>query len=148
MPSGWASGSPAASSSWAASSAQPVSATLDASCELSTALADSSREHRWTQLDFTPLRRHRVGAELVSIAARAGAPVTPKSFHPVMRGMLMTGDRPLDSSAGVSGGHGFSSEVSDRSMWLLAANVPAQYRGPVLEAYDREWAVTLERARE
>lgn len=78
-----------------------------------------------------------------SIAALAGASVTPKPFHPVIRGMLLTGDNPLYFSADVTGGHGSSSDVSDRPMWSPAQKVPAKYLAPVLEAYDREGAVTL-----
>jgi sulfide:quinone oxidoreductase len=79
-----------------------------------------------------------------SIAALAGARVTPEPFHPVMRGMLSTGDKPLYFSADVTAQPGFSSVLGDRPMWPHSANVPAKYLVPVLEAYDRGVAVKLE----
>jgi len=90
------------------------------------------------------LGANQADAAAESIAALAGASVTPKPFHLVVRGTLFTGDEPLYFSAGVTGGQGFSSEVSERPMWSPAAELPAKYLAPVLEAYDREGAVTLE----
>jgi sulfide:quinone oxidoreductase len=90
------------------------------------------------------LASQQADAAAESIAALAGAPVTPKPFHPVVRGVLLTGEEPLYFTADVTGGHGFSSDVSERPMWSPAAKVPATYLAPVLEAYDREEAVALE----
>ena len=73
-----------------------------------------------------------------SIAARAGASVTPKPFHPVIHGMLLTDDKPLYLSARITGGHGFSSEVSDSPTWSPTAKIAARYLAPVLAGYDRE----------
>jgi hypothetical protein len=58
--------------------------------------------------------------------------------------MLLTSDKPLYFSADVTGGRGFSSDVSDRPMWSPAEKVPAKYLAPVLEDYDRDRAVVLE----
>lgn len=80
------------------------------------------------------LASQQADAAAESIAALAGASVTAKPFHPVARGMLLTGDKPLYFSADVTGGHGFSSDVSDRPMWAPAEKVPAKYLWPVLEA--------------
>jgi sulfide:quinone oxidoreductase len=71
-----------------------------------------------------------------SIAALAGASVAPKAFHPVVRGSLLTGQRPLYFSADVTGGHGPSSCVSDRPMWSSRTNVVAKYLAPALERFD------------
>lgn len=73
-----------------------------------------------------------------SIAALAGAPVTPAPFHPVIRGMLFTGGRPLYMSAHISGGHGFSSEVSDEPLWSPPSKVSSEYLAPYLDRLDRE----------
>lgn len=75
-----------------------------------------------------------------SIAALAGAPVVPHRFQPVIRGMLMTGEEPLYLTAQITGGHGFSSEVSHTPLWSPAAKIAAKYLGPALEGYDREHA--------
>src|ERR1035441_2920392 len=53
-----------------------------------------------------------------SIAALAGAPLTPQQFHPVIRGMLLTGDTPLYLTARITGGQGFSSEIDRKSTRL------------------------------
>jgi sulfide:quinone oxidoreductase len=41
------------------------------------------------------LASQQADAAAESIAALAGAAVTPKPFHPVIRGMLLTGEDPL-----------------------------------------------------
>ena len=48
-----------------------------------------------------------------AIAALAGAPVAPQPFRPVIHGVLLTGEQPRYLSAQITGGHGFSSEVSE-----------------------------------
>jgi sulfide:quinone oxidoreductase len=77
-----------------------------------------------------------------SIAALAGAPVAPHLFRPVIRGMLLTGDKPLYLTAQITGGHGFSSEVSDTPLWSPAAKIAAKYLGPALEGYESEHVST------
>jgi sulfide:quinone oxidoreductase len=72
-----------------------------------------------------------------SIAALAGAPVTPTKLHPVIRGMLLGGDRPLYLSAHLTGGHGSTSEVSEEPTWSPASKIDARYLAPYLESRDR-----------
>ena len=72
-----------------------------------------------------------------SIAALAGAPVTPKPFHPVMHAKLLTGGKPLYLSAQITGGHGFSSEVSDTPTWSPPSKIAARYLAPYLDALDK-----------
>ena len=69
-------------------------------------------------IDF-PVKHGGVGAQQAdaaaqSIAALAGADITPEPFDPVIHGMLLTDDKPLYLTAQITGGHGFSSEISDR----------------------------------
>jgi sulfide:quinone oxidoreductase len=73
-----------------------------------------------------------------AIAALAGAAVTPAPFQPVLRGMLLTGGKPLYMTASITGGHGFSSEVSDTPSWSPPAKIAAKYLAPYLDARDRE----------
>ena len=73
---------------------------------------------RGRRRDRLPRQARRLAAQQAdtaaqSIAALAGAPVTPEPFHPVIHGMLLTGGKPLYLTAQITGGHGFSSEVSD-----------------------------------
>jgi sulfide:quinone oxidoreductase len=77
-----------------------------------------------------------------SIAALAGAPITPRPFHPVINGMLLTGDKPLYLTAQITGGRAFSSEVSDTPTWSPTAKIAARYLAPALEGYDHEQAST------
>ena len=46
--------------------------------------------------------------------------MTPEPFHPVIHGMLLTGDKPLYLTAQITGGHGFSSR-DQRHADLVAA---------------------------
>lgn len=71
-----------------------------------------------------------------SIAALAGAPVTPSKFHPVIHGVLLGGERPLYLSAHITGGHGSSSEVSDEPTWSPGTKIASKYLSPYLESRD------------
>ncbi len=74
----------------------------------------------------------------LSIAADAGATVTPERFHPVIHGMLLTGDKPLYLTAKITGGHGFSSEITDTPAWEPPSKIATKYLAPYLDALDRE----------
>lgn len=74
----------------------------------------------------------------LSIAAGAGAQVTPERFHPVIHGMLLTGDKPLYLTAQITGGHGFSSQISDTPAWEPPSKIATKYLAPYLDAQDRE----------
>ena len=74
----------------------------------------------------------------LSIAALAGAPVAPEPFRPVIRGMLLTGDAPRYLTARLTGGHGFSSEMTDTPTWTPPSKVASQYLAPYLDGLDRE----------
>lgn len=73
-----------------------------------------------------------------SIAAAAGAPVTPERFHPVIRGMLLTDQEPVYLSARLTGGGSFSSQVAETPTWSPAAKIAARYLAPYLDRQDRE----------
>jgi sulfide:quinone oxidoreductase len=68
-----------------------------------------------------------------AIAALAGAPVEPKPFQPIVYGMLLTGGRPRYLRAHVTGGYGFSSEVSEDPLWTPPRKIVAKYLAPYLE---------------
>jgi sulfide:quinone oxidoreductase len=72
-----------------------------------------------------------------SIAAMAGAPVTVEPFQPVLRGMLLTGDKPLYLAARITGGQGFSSEISEQPLWSPPSKISARYLAPYLDGQDR-----------
>ena len=74
------------------------------------------------------------------IAALAGAPITPEQFHPVIHGMLLTDSEPLYLTAQITGGQGFSSEITDAPTWSPSGKIAAKYLAPCLEEYDRQTA--------
>jgi sulfide:quinone oxidoreductase len=76
----------------------------------------------------------------LSIAALAGAPVTPEPFKPVIHGMLLTGGEPLYLTARITGGQGFSSEITDSPTWSPPRKLAAKYLAPYLEERDQEAA--------
>jgi sulfide:quinone oxidoreductase len=95
-------------------------------------------------IDF-PIKHGGIGsqeADVVaqSIAALAGAPVTPEHFNPVIHGMLLTDEEPLYLTAKLTGGHGFSSEISDTPDWDPPSKIASKYLAPYLEQRDRQAA--------
>jgi len=70
-----------------------------------------------------------------AIAARSGAPITPQPFQPIVHGMLLTDDKPLYLTARITGGHGFSSEVSDTPLWSPPSKIASRFLAPYLEAH-------------
>ncbi len=71
------------------------------------------------------------------IAARSGAPVEPRPFHPTIHAILLGAGKPLYLSAHITGGHGSSSEISDTPTWSPPTKIVAEYLSPYLESRDR-----------
>jgi sulfide:quinone oxidoreductase len=67
-----------------------------------------------------------------AIAARAGAPLDPKPFQPVLRGMLLTGASPAFMRAEVGGGRGEEWRVSDHALWWPPHKIAGRYLSPYL----------------
>jgi sulfide:quinone oxidoreductase len=76
-----------------------------------------------------------------SIAALAGAAVTPELFHPVIHGMLLTGEEPVYLTAEIVGDHRSNSKISDTPTWSPPSKIVARYLAPYLEALDHELVV-------
>jgi sulfide:quinone oxidoreductase len=70
-----------------------------------------------------------------AIAALAGADISPQPFHPVIRGMLLTGEDPIYMTARITGGQGFSSEVSDGPMWNPPTKIASRYLSRCLNGH-------------
>ncbi len=66
------------------------------------------------------------------IAARAGAPVQPQPFHPVLRGKLLTGDESLHLEHHLEGGSGEGSAALDY-LWWPPHKISGRYLAPWLE---------------
>ncbi len=75
-----------------------------------------------------------------AIAALAGASLEPQPFMPVIKGMLLTDDKPLYLSARITGGRGFSSEISESPIDGPPAKISARYLAPYLRAHDPQLA--------
>ncbi|HLM87333.1 MAG TPA: FAD-dependent oxidoreductase [Solirubrobacteraceae bacterium] len=88
------------------------------------------------------LSSQQADAAAESIAALAGAPITPEPFNPVIHGILLTADKPLYLTAKITGGHGFSSELTDTPSWSPPSKIAARYLAPYLDARDREASST------
>jgi sulfide:quinone oxidoreductase len=66
------------------------------------------------------------------IAARAGAPVDPEPFEPVLRGLLLTGAAPRFLRADLGGGKMYDSQAGVEPLWWPAAKISARYLAPYL----------------
>jgi sulfide:quinone oxidoreductase len=72
-----------------------------------------------------------------AIAALAGIAVDPRRFDPEIRGILLTDDQPRYLTAHITGGHGFSSTISDTPPWSPPTKIAAKYLAPYLDQLDR-----------
>jgi sulfide:quinone oxidoreductase len=66
------------------------------------------------------------------IAKRAGAPIEPRAFRPVMRGKLLTGGEDRFLRAEVSRGPGAASEASGQALWWPPEKMAGRYLSPYL----------------
>jgi NADH dehydrogenase FAD-containing subunit len=90
--------------------------------------------------DF-PIKHGGIGSQQAdtaaqSIAALAGAPVTPERFDPTIHGMLLTNGKPRYLTAHIAGGHGFSSEIADTPTFPPPSKIAAKYLAPYLAKQD------------
>jgi sulfide:quinone oxidoreductase len=67
-----------------------------------------------------------------TIAAAAGANVTPRPFRPMLRGLLLTGAEPRYLRHEVTGGSGDTSQVSPDPLWWPPAKIVGRYLAPFL----------------
>lgn len=96
--------------------------------------------------DF-PIKHGGIGSQQAdvaaqSIAALAGASMTPERFNPTIHGMLLTNGKPRYLTAHITGGHGFSSEITNTPTWSPPSKIAAKYLAPYLEKCDRETTPT------
>jgi sulfide:quinone oxidoreductase len=82
------------------------------------------------------LATQQADAVAEAIAAKVGAPVTPRPFEPVVRGLLFTGGAPLYLRS--DGTHGTShrlahATVSANALWWPPAKVAGRYLASLLE---------------
>jgi sulfide:quinone oxidoreductase len=76
-----------------------------------------------------------------AIASRAGAPITPRPFRPVLRGMLLTGGEPRYLSANITRGPAIESETDVEPLWWPPSKIPGRYLAHYLQERGKELAV-------
>jgi sulfide:quinone oxidoreductase len=91
--------------------------------------------------DF-PIKHGGVAAEQADVAAQAIAALAgladePDPFRPVIRGILLTGGKPVYLSAQVTGGRGASTQVGKTATWSPGTKIAARHLAPYLEERDR-----------
>ena len=103
----------------------------------------SGVEHIYAAGDATdfPIKQGGVGSQQAdtaaqSIAAMAGASVASERFNPTIHGILLTNEEPRYLTAHITGGHGFSSEISDTPTWSPPSKIAARYLAPCLAELD------------
>lgn len=67
-----------------------------------------------------------------AIAERAGAPVEPEPFRPVLRGMLLTGEVPRYMRAEIAGGRGEEWGVAEHALWWPPSKIAGRFLSPYL----------------
>ncbi len=67
-----------------------------------------------------------------TIAAAAGADLTPEPFRPVLRGLLLTGRQPRYLRHEIAGGAGDVSAASPEPLWWPPAKIVGRYLAPFL----------------
>jgi sulfide:quinone oxidoreductase len=92
--------------------------------------------------DF-PIKQGGIGSQQADVAAQsiailAGAPGTHERFNPTIHGMLLTNGKPQYLTAHITGGHGFSSEITATPPSAPPSKITAKYLGPYLEKRDSE----------
>jgi sulfide:quinone oxidoreductase len=127
----------------------PQLAGLPADADGFLPVDDHGRVHStpsvWAAGDGTtfPLKQGGIAAQQAraaaqDIAARVGAPVTPRPFRPQLRAKLLTGRRTKFLSEVIVGGGGAgSSDASDEAPWWPPTKVATTYLGPYLERIGR-----------
>ena len=99
-------------------------------------------DHVWAAGDGTnfPIKQgglatQQADAAAMAIAALAGAGIAPVPFRPVLRGLLMTGDKPRFMSSDVAGGGGEGQTAAYR-LWWPPVKIAGLYLAPHLAAHD------------
>jgi sulfide:quinone oxidoreductase len=80
------------------------------------------------------LATQQADAVAEAIAAAAGAEVDPRPFHPVLRGVLLTGGHARYLRADISGGAGDDSTISEQALWWPPDKIAGRYLAPYLSS--------------
>lgn len=104
-------------------------------------------EHIWAAGDGTAfptkqggLATQEADAVAEAIAARAGAPIDPRPFRPVLRGVLLTGDHQRWMRHDLNGAPG-DGVTATHTLWWPPTKVSGRYLSPYLAALDDAAAI-------
>jgi sulfide:quinone oxidoreductase len=86
----------------------------------------------WFPIKQGGLAAQQADAVAEHIAARAGAPVEPRPFSPVLRGLLLTGREPRYLRNEATGGKGDTSAIATSALWWPPAKVAGRFLAPYL----------------
>lgn len=80
------------------------------------------------------LAAQQADAVAETIAATVGVDIDPQPFRPILRGLLLTGGRPLYLQTDLGGGSRTVASVSHEPLWQPPNKVSGRYLGPYLSA--------------
>jgi sulfide:quinone oxidoreductase len=80
------------------------------------------------------LAAQQADAVAEAIAASVGIDIDPQPFHPVLRGVLLTGGPPRYLRADISGGGGDDSVISTDPLWWPPDRLAGRYLAPYLSS--------------
>ena len=78
------------------------------------------------------LAAQQADAVAETIAESVGVDIDPQPFHPVLRGVLLTGGLPRYLRSDISGGMGDDSAISSRALWWPPNKLAGRYLAPYL----------------
>jgi len=86
-----------------------------------------------SEVKFGGLAAQQADAAAESIAALAGAALTPNPLAPEIHGILLTGREPRYLSARLAGNRGFDGQLTTEPTWSPVAKITARYLTPYLQ---------------
>lgn len=78
------------------------------------------------------LAAQQADAVAATIAAQLDGDAEAEPFHPTLRGLLLTGNRPRYLRNELGGGQGETSAVTDHALWFPRGKVAGRYLAPLL----------------
>ena len=85
-------------------------------------------------IKYGGIAAQQADAAAQSIAALAGAQLQPQPFHPVIEGVLLTGETPRHVRAYITGGHGVQSDLVELVQGPPPPKIAAFYLAPYLRS--------------
>jgi sulfide:quinone oxidoreductase len=73
-----------------------------------------------------------------TIANQAGAPTTPQPFHPTIHAMLLTDTQPLYLTANITGGHGYTGQITTTPTTNPPHKITAKHLTPQLQKLNQQ----------